>query len=534
MRPYYLLSPSLKILSSALLIIVQAILFSLQTTAEERILLKKAVEEDPSNAHAHRVYGDYLMGYRGARGGLYEYAAYHYHQAQQILEQHDSTELDEAKAIPEEAWVYERKRLKRAFDIQNRDGKDGVVLYRSEDFSLSLELSGEYAQESPDPWAMLNQERTIAEFVNRYYPSIPYWIDFVESAPEDLPRRQETKKFTGILGLRFGNPKLPYIRFTGEQVETDESGIDFNEAGNDLGPVFTESKFKRAAITIGKNGILPYEIDWNTELEIDWRSNESYNPVNKWQVEKEDTNAFIFRSALSKSANNRVLKVTFGGSLLEIDNNSSGDDAGNSQNIAFRYSSYAGPTENFEVSKRFRGRRSTHFEAGVRRTERIYKASKNPLPDSHPGNYPSRERFYYPFFTYEEFGLMAGDLDLLFKYRYIDRKFVHHDIEELKEGTFHFHEFTLTPTWVSVYELYDYEVTTGLEHATVSLPLEVVFGDGEYDRVNLGLTWFTRWVFKDFGLDASLSVDYNYYTASHYDDWGGFFKVSLNSGAYSR
>ena len=144
-----------------------------------------------------------------------------------------------------------------------------------------------------------------------------------------------------------------------------------------------------------------------------------------------------------------------------------------------------------------------------------------------------RERLYIPFFTFEQLGLMKGKLDLLFKYRYISRRFSQDNFSSLEEGNFHLHEFNITPTFVPVYKLYDKGFRTGLEHMTIAFPFNVLFGDGDFERTQLGIETKQRWVFKDFALEPSLGVDYAYYTSLSHSDWGIFFKVDLLSGAYN-
>ena len=50
-----------------------------------RKLFEAALQANPGNIRGHRLYGDYLMGYRGANNGLYEQAAHHYFQTELFI-----------------------------------------------------------------------------------------------------------------------------------------------------------------------------------------------------------------------------------------------------------------------------------------------------------------------------------------------------------------------------------------------------------------------------------------------------------------
>lgn len=462
---------------------------------------KTALEIDPNNARGHRIYGDYLMGYRGT-AGQYEYASYHYYQAQKLFDKESSSDSDK-----------ERKRLSRSIDIMYRDGKDGIPLHRSDKFSAFLKLSTAYKKNTPSIIGLLDTQNRIERFTDSN-PLNP-WNAFFENAPKDLVRRQETKEFNASLLTRFGNPSLPYLRIAAERAEIDKPTI----LVDDPAPRHTQGTFNRTVITFGKNGFLPYTIDWNTELEFDWRTIQVEDPLTKNEIEKEDTNAITGRVGFAKFFPDRLLKFNLSGSLLEIDNNGSSDDAGNQANVSIRYSIFPEPEENIETNERFRGRRSTHFEGGIQRTERIYK----PL---------AKEIFYQPFLSYEEFGLAEGKLDLVFLYKYILRDFEIKNTSSILEGNFHAHEFTIMPIWIPVYELYDYKFRTGLEHMTINFPFKVTFGDGKYDRVSFATKLFQRWTFNGFAIEASGTVDYNFYTVTSESDWGAFLEFSLLSGAY--
>ena len=417
-------------------------------------LFKTALEIDPTNARGHRIYGDYLMGYRGT-GGQYEYASYHYYQAQKLLDKQNPGNIESEESSEEDDLDAEQKRLSRSIDIMYRDGKNGIALHRSDKFSTFLTLSTAYKKNTPSTMSVLamqnrieglrddtlandavldrllvanggqvtNKDETI-DFIDLNNDGIAEAVSindlqqrnsevreplnaFLENASRFLTFRQETKVFKASLLTRFGNPSLPYFRITTERVEIDKSGyvlanID-DSAAHVLNPILTEGIFKRTAITVGKNGFLPYTIDWNTELEVDLRTNKSENPLTKNEVEKEDTSLITGRLVFAKFFPHQVLKLNLGGSLVEVNNNGDSDDTGNEANASIRYSIFPEPEKNIETNERFRGRRSSHFEGGIQRKERIFKRSF--FTNSLQRNSAAKQTFYEPFFTYEEFGL---------------------------------------------------------------------------------------------------------------------------------
>ena len=87
------------------------------------------------NARAHIRYADYLMGYRG----LYEYASPHYYAAIEAINKNPDS-YDDAF----------RRQLERSMQIMHRDGKDGVPLVTSKNFSVFVSGEIEYGYPMPN------------------------------------------------------------------------------------------------------------------------------------------------------------------------------------------------------------------------------------------------------------------------------------------------------------------------------------------------------------------------------------------------
>jgi len=102
-------------------------------------LFEASVEADPENANAHRVYADYLMGYRG----LYEQAAYHYYEA-----------LERVRRAPETYSADFKRSLERSMQILHRDGGDGMPLRTTRSVSIFAESTVGYRDGAVNPLAV--------------------------------------------------------------------------------------------------------------------------------------------------------------------------------------------------------------------------------------------------------------------------------------------------------------------------------------------------------------------------------------------
>jgi len=209
----------------------------------------------------------------------------------------------------------------------------------------------------------------------------------------------------------------------------------------------------------------------------------------------------------------KTLRLSLGGTFSEIENDFSNDDSGNTQLAALRLSVY--PTT---AVKRFGQGRSSHWEVGVRRVERMYRSTIS-------ADIMSED--YQPYIAIEELGTLRGRLDLVGKY-------VLHHLEYTtgcKKGEYQVHEFQVIPTWVPIYRLYDRAFWTGIENLRIGFPLRASVGDGDFDSLGAGAQIETRWVLPYITLLPTIAGEVTRYTELDLDDWGVYARLAIQMGA---
>ena len=495
------------------------------------VFFKRSIEADPVNARAHVLYADYLSGYRGQ----FELAYSHYRIANDLIKEDKDYFLDPQLS----------ERLDRSLSIFHRDAKDGVEIIKTPDFAFSVRSSAEYGQIAAEEVDfglidLVGQERRFTD--------INFNANEVTDNPgpdrTKIPRRPTQKKGSLYGILRFRNPDLPVLTLSAESTQTDEVTLNFNSPSDSTSERWDFEEVQYRA-TLSKTTLLTRKLDLTSDGYIGYRRLKIYNPAIESFFSTEQTRQYGGAARLRYNNGFNVASVTFGASFFDIQNTDSGDDGEHRQFLSFRYSMWPDPNaipESNQVlvgNERFRGRRSTHWEAGISRAEREFKSFGDPntMPPNNPDLADTTQIRYRPFITYEEFGLLGGYLDLLFKYQYRTEKVISNpsfprDRLGSRFDTFREHEFLFTPTWVPVYNLYDSheEFTRGLEHMTVSFPMSARFVDGPYDRIRGGIEIFQRIVGHKVSFSPSIGADYAYYHELERSDWGFFFKISIGSG----
>ncbi|MBN1268977.1 MAG: hypothetical protein JXB04_05275 [Kiritimatiellae bacterium] len=579
------------------------------THEEAEELFLAAIRQDPHNARAHRLYGDYLMGYRG----LYEYAAAHYRLAIELVRRNPS--------------AYDRafkQDLERSIQILHRDGKDGIPVFESGPLSVYVEADASYQNAAPRPLDLLGQEHQAACYYNGSYrqereDGIAYyqgligdqnngirffkgavrdneagfdqWLDdlydrfmddygyipaddevldfypngkpmtvssrrkdkdvyskelkgkvkdiekdkwhtqqrirtledeleaipgLLAAVPGQLRRRRPEQKYATTIMTRFGPTALPSLRITLERTEVEDAGINPEDLEHGY-----DGAYNREAVALLKSIRLPLTIDLHAEVEAQQRRSRLYDPFHNHRVYEEETRELGAQTTFEWHRGRGVAKLLLGATAAEIENDYTDEDTSYSRLAAVRLSRYRGGDE-AEASPRYRGRRSQHWEAGLRRSRRYYRSPEDPTVT---------ETIDQPYTTWEEFGLWRGGMDLLLKYEFIQQEIA----DGCPEGVYHMHEVTLQPTWVPVYRLYENGFRTGLEQATVAFPLRAAFGEGDYDRFGAGVLIEQRLVTR-YGLEISPSLSANYFLYPDLDrsDWGIFARCRLTGGAKRR
>ena len=506
-----------------------------------------ALREDPDNAHAHRVYGDYLMGYRG----LYEQAGTHYFRALEIIDEYP-------KAFDDTF----RESLYRSIQIWHRDGKDGVPLlknYSKKDYSIYFEPFIDYSKvtiDNLDHKLILVERRISAErlFRLRIVGEEDFDGKLLEANGKDfsffesLTRRAERFEAGGTFLLRFGNEYLPYFRFKWWNGKIDSTNIN-PETLEDL-----KGEFDGYSVTAGKNFFVWHNLDMNLEATLQDRKIISRDPGNddaRIATEENASPDVDVQSIFTHYFGTNTLKLTLGTSFRTIDRvEASGtkfSDSENSQRASLRLSLFGIAAEK-DNPTRFRGRRSTHYELSLRRRERDFEAGVDfaVLPQDGRVDVIASGTSYYTFepsLSLEYFGLIGGHLDLIFNYNSITLKYksdaqldflvappnIRRTQVEIA-GRYEAHQFKVLPTWVFVYNLYEDTFTEGIEFLSVGVPLSFTTGEkaGVFTRFDAGVLLDTQWVIKP-GLRVipTIQGEYAWYPELERSDWGFFAKCIL-------
>ena len=494
-------------------------------------LFNAATQEDPTNANAHRVYGDFLMGYRG----LYEHAAERYFVAQELIEKNPESYDDKLKDA-----------LTRSLHILHRDGQDGVPLHTSKKMSFFFTSSLNYSKPSVDPWVLFDQQLRVEKIINdedefllsllereeNPVGSIDERLDeegntirsrMAENAikrdaiPFKLDRRNEVTEYDGELLIRLGKKSLPYFRLSWVESNINTSNIN----PEDLEHPF-DGEFKGLSALIGKNVLISPNLDLNFEGIFRKNRVRTDDSFNNTRIAKAKSNTYNLESRLTFYLAANTLKLSLGGTFSEIDRTEGGinskqfDDTSNSERINLRLSTFK-PPQKAENPSRFRGRRSNHYEFSLLRTENRIEIEANGKDT--PVNYK-------PQFGLEVLGLHRGYIDLFVNYNLS----ISESSSGPSQGNIESHQVRIIPSYVTVYNLYSEDFVTGIEFFSIDFPFEVTYGenDGDYERYRWGVGLNAVITTPlNFRLFPKLTADYAYYPDLNRDDWGVFAGLTV-------
>lgn len=531
-------------------------------------LFDAAIQEDPENAIARRIYGDYLIGYRG----LYELAAEQYRIAQELIDANPGLYDEQFRAA-----------FHRSVRILHRDGTDGIPLIETPKLSLYLQPSYEFRKMSvnhEDHLAMFEELRKIQTFMggltiqdrnleqllvanggvvsnvfevidtdpfgnpvtifslqnmNRQRRMAVVGGDFMtlsnnsttqqtlsphqinKRIAQRLPRRAVREEYSGELLLRFANPKAPYFRLAYSEIDLKPSNVRESNP-----TVEWEGDIDSLSILAGKNFMLSPFADLKVELKFSDSSSEmedrllrKTNPGVDSRMNFEDSDTVDADAVLSRYMGSNVLRLSAGGSWQDIERREQGgshfDDHATRYRTTVRYSMF-NPTGKWENPGRYRGRRSDHVEIGFQSYERYYSTAEV-LHD------------VKPHISLERLGLLGGNLDLVCSANALFREYTRG-----MHAAFDAHQVGITPTWVFIYRLYDETFVKGIEHLSVGFPntFTVDDKDGEFTRFTTSVKVENQWVTgSKIRIVPTLTVDYAYYPEMERDDWGIFAKCVL-------
>ncbi|MFH1857682.1 MAG: hypothetical protein ABH845_02085 [Candidatus Omnitrophota bacterium] len=487
-------------------------------------LFEKALSADPTNARAFRVYGDYLMGYRG----MYEQAAEQYRTAIELI-----------NARPDLYPEDEKHELERSMQILHRDGDNGKAVIATAPVSVFMKPVFEYStpQELPLDLTALDHSAEQygadidALYLSRYgyIPSDSETIDIINDVTvtkafqrEQLARlragemdlQQDILRGGGTLTLRFGPSCLPYLRSSYERKDIDPKSYPKDLSNR------SHARYDHYTASLYKNLMIPGFVDLQMQAGVSRQEAVTLYEGGRL-LSDETTDALNGEVTFIKDIGNDTLRLSAGGEMGKIDDETLSDDAKKTAwSVETRYSMYPS-AEPESGNPRTKGQFSQHIELGYRETLRDYLSATDPI---------TTEYHHIPRVGYEGYGMLNGKLDVAAKYEYEDERLD----DQTSVFVHHIHEVFLYPAWVMAYKLYDHDFVSGLEHMRLGVPTTVYFGEGSYDAVTTGLQFEQLYVTEHgFSLRSTLGVHYTYYQELEEDDFGVYIQVNLEAGPSS-
>ena len=471
-------------------------------------LFEKAIELEPENPHFRRIYGDYLIGYRG----LEEQAWAQLYKAREL-----------AKKYPEKADAEFVKTLNRSIHIFRRDTRDGVLtrdrnqsdgalIYEDKNITITGGLDTIYKKEAKDPLDLSTDYYRAAGFFNT--PGIGYLGDLpnndLNALDRKLDRQIEASETLISFLLRTPNANLPIVRLSYFNSYSFESLLNF-EGLDDPSDRVEDLLF----LELEKTFILKNDLFLETDVALEYSNIQTRNKF--FSFLNEDNHALNLIAGLNFrkewGTSDGTVSLNIGGDyrrdLYDFEAYPRHQQKISLRNLSF----FADPFEN-NTSARFRGRRSSGQEIGLIRSE-----MREGSPDSKTQDW----RF---FVTNEELGLVGGKLDIYTTYTYRERNLL--DVR-FGEGSFSVHQFNIEPLWVPIFDLYENDFINGWEFVTVGFPLAYDIDDGPFDRAVGGITCNGQYVVSQakLTLGISVGVEYAHYTEVDEEDFGGFIRLSI-------
>ena len=504
-------------------------------------LFELAIKANPDDPHFRRIYGDYLIGYRG----LEEQAWGQLHKAKKL-----------SKTYPDKVGYNFGPTLDRSIHIFRRDTNDGVrtfernrsdgtLLFENDSLTITGGLDTLYKKTAKDALDLSTDYFRALSFYNvrggylGFYDKtgerspalvkqIPEPKDGDEKKAEKLKKNAENLKtvpkvlerqnkssetFASFL-FRTANANLPAVRLSYFNVSMFESALNFD--GINLPADRVDDS---AALELEKTFVIENDLFLEGDLGFVYKNtrsrfeyvNEDDNRVESY-VDDDYTLDLFAALNLRKEwgTSHGIIRLNVGGAysrdLFDFEAYPKHEQSVSLRNSIF----HEDPVRN-DARQRFRGRRSSHQEMGLRRAEIRYEGGV-------------KEENWSFFVSNEELGLADGVWDLYTTYSYRERNLSAGD----GEGSYSIHQFSVEPMWVPVYKLYDNDFTSGWEFVTVGFPVSVNSDEGPYDRVRGGVTLKGQHVFPNrLTLGISVGVEYAHYTQLNERDLGGFIRLSI-------
>ena len=466
-------------------------------------LFELAVELNPENPHYRRVYGDYLIGYRG----LEEQAWAQFYKAREL-----------AKKYPEKVDAEFTKTLNRSIHIFRRDTRDGVItyernrsdgalIYEDKNITITGGLDTRYGMVAKDALDLsTDYYRGIGFYdVQGYLGDLPGGD--LNALDRKLDRQIEASETLVSFLFRTPNANLPVVRLSYFNVYAFESALNFDGLDDPF-----DSVSDVVALELEKTFVLKNDLFLEGDISLDYENRQLSSQL--YDLEDHHlylTGALNLRQEWGTSDGTVSLNVgsSYSRDLYDFEAYPMHQQAISFRNLSF----FANPFEN-DTNERFRGRRSSGQEIGLIRSE---------VREGSPDAITQDWRF---FVSNQELGLVDGKLDVYTTYTYRERNLL--DVT-YGEGSYSLHQFSVEPIWVPIFDLYENDFVNGWEFVTVGFPLEINKDDGPFDNVTGGITFHGQYVVSQAKLTLGITVgiEHAHYTEVDGEDMGGFIRLSI-------
>ncbi len=468
-------------------------------------LFDLVIELSPEDPHYRRVYGDYLIGYRG----LEEQAWAQLYKARKLAEQYpDRVDGDFAKTLNRSIHIFRRDTRDGVLTFE-RNRSDGALIYEGENLTITGGLDTIYGKLAKDPLDMTTDYYRAVSFYNSqgYLGDLPN--NDLSALDRKLDRQVEVSETLASFLFRTSNASLPVLRLSYSNLYAFESTLNFDGLDDPYDRVDDSLTAELEKTIVLANDLF---LEADVALEYLNRQLRNSSPFGDIEDHALDLVAGLnFRKEWGTSDGVVTLNVggTYGKNLYDFEAYPT-----NQQAITLRNFSFIEEPANNATRERFRGRRTRSQAIGVIRDER-----REGSPDAAEENW----RF---FVSNEELGLADGKWDLYTTYTYRER--ILSDVN-YGDGSYSVHTFSVEPIFVPVFDLYENDFVDGWEFVTVGFPVQFDKDDGPFDAASGGITCSGQYVVSQAKLTIGISagVEYVVYTEVDEEDLGGFIRLSI-------
>jgi tetratricopeptide (TPR) repeat protein len=392
------------------------------------------------------------------------------------------------------------------------------------------DINGDKIANEDKIWRIRRDRSMTQDKIDAAQSNLVLYTEALENIAKEIPRRPKTMEYGAVGTLAFPAMQIPDLNLSARYIDVEDAQyiIDMHTER----PAIGRSTWEIYRADFGKRYLLTPRWDTEPSISVEKRHAVLENQDTEFTQNRERIYEYGIRNGLTLSLPHKTFKLYAEATMADIESNPGADrftgeqifidDAGNSQVISLRSSFYPASDE-----LRFGQNRSTHLELGVRRVERVYRATDDAVVvDPNVVMVGADMEDIIPFVVLEPLGRFRGLFDCPIKYQF-------HQVK--KSGAagnyrIHVNEVTVVPTLVPVYRMYARDFVTGMEEMRIKFPLKGSWGTGDFDYYGAGVTAETRLVFRNsFAVKPALGVDYRIYPElDDDDDWGVFARLAVS------